>query len=579
MTEAMEHIDQIISNMNAKRHIIYFKSENRHIIQTVIDQSAALQEKLCMYGKISKPPKTGWYHMLCGHKRCVDLMQVFQFHGFYGTIDVHKFDRPPLVLFLADFQIYPEQYRGYLLKAFLDCKALEHSYLLISSPQLHIPDGFSSEIEFILDRYISRRDIEGKLIRQVRLEEEKRRCTFFTDDQLGIYARDFVGLTEEQVDTVLMRMEGTLCTGLKSSKHLDKIADEKKKEAEKDPTIKFLTYANEESVAGLGHYSKWLSERKSDFQNPINAKKEGTPAPKGVLLCGVPGTGKTAMAKETARCLGVPLIQFDISRIQTKDFGGSEERLRRYLERICAFGSCVMLMDEVEKVFAVNESTHEVKRTMLSLLLDWMQAREANVFTFITANDISSLPPELLRDGRINGRFFAFMPSRDDLCDILCLKLKPLAESYKINQEFRHLLERPMEQENPFAGMFDEIAKRAKAVYRFPFMTGANVENLVEMTNLAIRKETSPPYSVEEYTQQMINCALSFDFVPQGQSNMDDLVSLWMAAQKRHYQDVSDHTLLPFGQFMDGKFVELPESASTYDSYLREVLRERIERK
>ena len=100
----------------------------------------------------------------------------------------------------------------------------------------------------------------------------------------------------------------------------------------------------------MGNYSTWLDERKADFHDPIEAMRMGTPAPKGVLLCGVPGTGKTAAARETARRLGVPLIKFDISRIQTKDFGGSEERLRRYLDRISAFGSCVMLMDEIEKV-------------------------------------------------------------------------------------------------------------------------------------------------------------------------------------------------------------------------------------
>lgn len=579
MTEAMKNIDRIISNMSSDCRIIYIKSENRHIIERVIDQSVAFQHKIKKNSKITKPINAGWYKALCQNQLCVNFLDIFQLNGLNTKLNLESSTQTPVVLFLSDFQIYRQEYYGPILKSFLDCKELEHSYLLISSTQLQIPDGFSGEIELISDSYICQKDITLRLIEHVRAEEKKRGKTFFTDCQLEEYARDFMGLTEAQVDKALMQMEGKLCTGLRENKHLDKIIEEKKKEVAKDPTVKFISYSKKESVAGLGHYSRWLEERKDDFHDPVSAQKEGTPAPKGVLLCGIPGTGKTAMAKETARRLDIPLIQFDISRIQNRDFGASEERLRRYLDRISAFGSCVMLMDEIEKVFAVNESTHEVKRAMLSLLLDWMQTRTANVFTFITANDISSLPPELLRDGRISGRFFAFMPSRDDLCEILQLKLKSLIDSGKMEPEFRYLLNAPLKPGNPFAKMFDQIAEEAKKDHRLLFMTGANIESLMETTNRSMRKNENirSLYSVENYIKQMSKCALSSDFVPQGQSNMDDIVNMWIAAQKRQYQDVSDHTLLPFSKFIDGKFEEIKHD-SIYDQYLTEVLQDKIEK-
>ncbi|MEI3198864.1 MAG: AAA family ATPase [Lachnospiraceae bacterium] len=126
------------------------------------------------------------------------------------------------------------------------------------------------------------------------------------------------------------------------------------------------------------------------------------------------------MAEEAARRLDdAALIRFQIDRIQSSSYGESESNMRRCLERIESMAPCVLLIDEAEKIFRMDEHTHEVKLNMLGQLLDWMQKRKAAVFTFMTANGIRQLPPELLRDGRISERFFAFMPSGGELAAIL----------------------------------------------------------------------------------------------------------------------------------------------------------------
>lgn len=129
-------------------------------------------------------------------------------------------------------------------------------------------------------------------------------------------------------------------------------------------------------------------------------------------------------------------------------------------------------------------------------------------------------------------------------------------------------------------------------------MTGANIETLVEMTNRSMRKKcTVGSYSLETYLKEMEECAMSESFVPQGQSNMADIVNMWIAAQKRQYQDVSMHSILPFhdyqegGSFQSGSAEEKKQSSKEnscsrsdgyhdgcYDDYLREVLKERIEK-
>ena len=587
MTDAIKNIDRIISNMSNNSRIIYLKSERREIAEIVFNESEALRGKLeGRNGQLNKQQGMSWFRSLTKDKHIMRLTDVYEEKGLKGRIALQKdaSDKKivPMLLYVTDFQVFPQKSQAFMLKAFLDCGALENAYLLIASPMLRIPDGFGDYVTLVNDTYISMKDIRQLLTEAINKENVKRPKPIpFSKDDLDQFAKDFVGLSEKQVYNVLERMS-PLCTGLRDKEHLTHIQDEKKREIEKDPTVSFIEVPEKETVCGLGNYSTWLDERKSDFLDPIEAMRMGTPAPKGVLLCGVPGTGKTAAARETARRLGVPLIKFDISRIQTKDFGGSEERLRRYLDRISAFGSCVMLMDEIEKVFSVDEGTHEVKMAMLGLLLDWMQTRKANVFTFITANNISKLPPELLRDGRISGRFFAFMPSRNDLCEIIQLKLRSLVSGGLFDSKFCALLENKLQEKNPFAEMLDEIAKEAKKNqnHRTIFMTGANIESLIEMTNREMRNRSSGGgYRIEDYIKVMKKCALSDGFVPQGQSNMKDIVDMWLAAQERQYQDVSANSILPFVLYkQDGTFTKDIES-NDYDDYMREVLKARIKKK
>lgn len=594
MRDSVHKMDTAISNMSPGRRIIYFQSENRSVIANALDSSTALWSRL----KLKKTPQSetkNRYKALCRNLECCALTRIYTSQGIGGALQrsvklTNGTVLQPAVLTITDFQVYDEKTRSYLIKAFLDApENYADAYLLIASPQLLIPDGFAGEIELIRDEYISENDIYLILSEQVRAEEEKRKKTFFVDSELKAFAAEFVGLSEEQVRNALTHMQGRLCTLLRGNNdqtdYRSYIAAEKRKEAEKDKSIRFIPYAQSETVAGLGAYSDWLEERRTDYLNPVVAQELGTPAPKGVLLCGVPGTGKTAMAKETARRLGVPLIQFDISQIQSSDFGGTEARLRRYLDRISAFGACVMLMDEIEKVFSINDHTHEVKLSMLSLLLDWMQNRTANVLTFITANNITNLPPELLRDGRISGRFFAFMPSRNDLAEILRLKLLLLAPNNLFVTDFVNVLQGDSRVNDPLRALFDRIAETARKQsksgdIRTTFMTGANLESLVEMTNRHIRRDRHRPYSQNDYLEAMFQCACSPEFVPQGQSNMNDIAELWIQAQQRQYQDVSADALLPFSMFKDGTFTpSLPRPDNPYDQYLQETLRERIEQK
>lgn len=605
--DSIKEIDKIISNMSRKRCILYFQSENRDIIEKAVNGSAALQYLLNLkpedYGKSSG----NLFRTLRRTKKCLNCTQYYKLSGGVGRLEPGK-NETPLFFYLSDFQTFAKaEDRAHIIKAFLDMREEwelknyseeQGLYLLLSSPQCLIPDGFSDSIELIREKAITEHDLFFMLSQKVHEEEKARGRRFYTDEELHRYASQLAGLTEGQIESVFERLNGQFCTALDANL-ANYVKAEKKKEGEKDPTIRFLEIEKEPNVAGLGNYMAWLKDREESLRHPEQAARLGTPAPKGVLLCGVPGTGKTQMAKETAWRLQVNLIQFDIGRLSSKEYGSSEAKMDHFLRRVCANAPCVMLIDEIEKTFhedKAGEGMHEVKLQQLSQLLDWMQNRKENVLTFITANNIARLPVELLRDGRISARFFAFMPTHDDLMAILWSKLLPLAQNAVFGSTFCNIIKDAglrlghpetdddiSYQASPMDEVLDRIVRpiQGKSRVRTPFMTGANLESLIENTNLELLKAGKlEGCSAAVYADQFVACGQSPAFVPQGQSNMADIVDMWMWAQKSRYQEVSANTLLPFEAFQDGRFVEeeLPRPGSEYDRYFQSKLKEEIEK-
>ena len=180
MSDWIYNLDKAISNMSQTRRIIYFKSENRNIIEDAINNSSALRAKL----DISVRGSDDVYSQLITQHKCISLTQLYQPGGVIGTIKLlggikretgEKITIIPEVVILTDYQVLNESDRGRMIKAFLDFKELKDKILLISSPEVLIPDGFSNEIELISDTYITQNDIYEKLCSRVREEEKLRK--------------------------------------------------------------------------------------------------------------------------------------------------------------------------------------------------------------------------------------------------------------------------------------------------------------------------------------------------------------------------------------------------------------------
>jgi hypothetical protein len=171
------------------------------------------------------------------------------------------------------------------------------------------------------------------------------------------------------------------------------------------------------SVGGLRNLRSWLDRRRQwMFADPRN--KDLRP-PRGVLLVGVPGCGKSLSAKAIAAQWELPLYRLDLSSILGQYVGQSEGRLREALETADRIAPCVLWLDEIEKGLSGQNDSSGVARRLMGQFLFWLQESSARVFLVATANDISTLPPELLRKGRFDEIFFVDLPDDEDRAEII----------------------------------------------------------------------------------------------------------------------------------------------------------------
>ncbi len=218
---------------------------------------------------------------------------------------------------------------------------------------------------------------------------------------------------------------------------LDRVIKAKRTLAGAEGVLSFETdTANFSGIAGLGNLKRWLAHRRPAFIG--DAQTMGLDVPKGVLLLGIQGCGKSLAAKSVAGSWRVPLMRLDLGAIYNKYLGETERNLRESLKMADAVAPCVLWIDEIEKGVAPSDLVSDggESRRVLGALLTWMAERRSRVFLVATANDIKSLPPELIRKGRFDEIFFVDLPDpacREEILKIHLARRKHDAQSFNLH--------------------------------------------------------------------------------------------------------------------------------------------------
>ena len=324
--------------------------------------------------------------------------------------DVHSYLEDPKIIALlkriAEDNLYRENYNTtiFIISSNVVIPTELENYINI----FDIPLPTNKEILEIINNFKESLDL--------RIDEEV----------LNDIALSFKGLNEFQIKQILN-------LAYQDGGYIDEddkllILQEKEQFIKKSGMLEMINFKESiDDIGGLENLKEWLCRKAKVFNHLDRAIKFGVDVPKGIMIIGMPGCGKSLTAKATAKLFEIPLVRLDIGRLLGKYVGESEENMRKALKLSEAISPCVLWIDEIEKAFSGVGSEgggNDVTTRLFGQFLTWMQEKENTVFIVATANDISKIPPEFLRKGRFDELFFVDLPNAEERRKIIEIHIK-----------------------------------------------------------------------------------------------------------------------------------------------------------
>lgn len=302
--------------------------------------------------------------------------------------------------------------------------------LILMGPSLSLPTDLEKDVTVVDFALPSAQEIDTRLTEVVdAVKDNKNLDTKLEPTTREIIVKSAQGLTMDEIESVFAR-------SLVEKKKFDVevVLDEKKQIIRKSGLLEYYPAENHMSdVGGMELLKEWLDKRTKSFSD--KAKEFGIPAPKGILLLGVQGCGKSLIAKAIAAHWNLPMLKLDVGRIFGSLVGQSEENIRKAIKVSESVAPCILWADEIEKGFAgvsgASVSDSGTTARVFATFLTWMQEKTSPVFLIATANNVSQLPPEMLRKGRFDEIFFVDLPDLDERKQIFSIHLKKRGRDLK----------------------------------------------------------------------------------------------------------------------------------------------------
>ncbi|MGA9813240.1 MAG: AAA family ATPase [Terriglobales bacterium] len=299
--------------------------------------------------------------------------------------------------------------------------------VIITAPSITIPAELGSLVEF-LELPLPDKPRLRQIIDEMTVRVGKTRTLKRTLDATGLdaMANNLRGLTEEEAERAASQAIVTRY-GITAETVTD-VLQAKKEQLRHSGMLEFIDVAeNLGSVGGLDNLKRWLAQRRGTWEDA--ARDFGLEPPRGAIILGVQGCGKSMCARAIAGEWKLPLVKFDTAAIFDKYIGETEKRIQKVFRVAEGLAPCVFWIDELEKVFAGSGPDSAsvdagVSSRILAAFLSWMQDRKAPVFVAATCNNVTVLPPELIRKGRFDELFFVDLPNQAERKQIFVIHLK-----------------------------------------------------------------------------------------------------------------------------------------------------------
>lgn len=410
----MKHstVDILSSYVDALRPIIYINHFDFKVIDDAIKQigsNVKIVEFNNALGLINFETKSPMLECDLEQFLKLTLDDGFEQETFLVLKDIHKeLDNPRIISLLkkiSEDNLYNENYNTtiFIISDTVVIPSELENYITV----FDIPLPTTAEILTIINEFIS--DLKIKV----------------NQDIINDIALSFKGLNEFQIKQILnLAYQDGGCID-EEDKLL--ILKEKEQFIKKAGMLEIVNFSETvDDIGGLENLKEWLQRKAKIFANLDKAIKFGVDVPKGIMIIGMPGCGKSLTAKATASLFEIPLVRLDVGRLLGKYVGESENNMRKALKLSEAISPCVLWIDEIEKAFAGvgSDGENEVTTRLFGQFLTWMQEKENTVFIVATANDISHIPPEFMRKGRFDELFFVDLPNGEERRKIIDIHLK-----------------------------------------------------------------------------------------------------------------------------------------------------------
>lgn len=354
---------------------------------------------------------------------------------------------------------------------------------------------------------------------------------------------------------------------------------------------------NAVDAAGLDGITEWLNDHSIIFEDPKRAKEQHVDIPNAVLITGIPGSGKSLMAKTAANKLKMPLISLDMGALRGGIQGESEHNMINALHIAENMAPCVLWVDEIEKAFSSSDSGTSdggVGQRMFGKFLTWMQEKTSACFVFATSNDVTKLPPELFRSERFDRKFFTFMPTAEECAQIFVGSLKKQNEDYqkeltgyrkqerssmsselfpkslidskvwlKVLDDFcsDHPAKCSLQEEECKGNECKTYLWKVKQKPSNKLLTGADISSIIKEAKFKVNPQLQPSSGSSVYDHDAIIGAVKAilkDFRPYGETNLSDIAKCFFSLFKNQFEPASGKSFLDFKQFDDDNMIYTP---------------------
>lgn len=299
--------------------------------------------------------------------------------------------------------------------------------VILLGPLLKIPPELQKEVT-VIDFDLPNADAMAAMLEQIiaKMQKNARNQVNLDRRQRGRLVQACLGLTENEAQNAIAKaiIQGN---GHLNGDAIEAVTAEKQQIIRKSGLLEFYDSGEQMSnVGGLATLKEWLRKRVRAFSD--EARAFGLPEPKGIMLVGVQGCGKSLVAKSVANSWRLPLLRLDVGRLFASLVGSSEENLRNAIKIAESIAPVVLWVDEIEKGFSgvgsSNISDAGTAARVFGSFITWLQEKNAPVFVIATANNVIYLPPELVRKGRFDEIFFVDLPDADERADIWQIHLE-----------------------------------------------------------------------------------------------------------------------------------------------------------